>query len=490
MTAPHDPSTELPVAELSVAELSVIELSAAQRTEVELLARGKGERARAIRDAKLSETPEAAHEFLLRHGLWNGFRVPYADRAGIDLSPITLAVPELPIESRLDLTHLDAFAIDDEGSLDPDDAISIETVNTQTGGGYRLWVHVADVAALIEPNSPLDLEARSRGATLYLPDQIYSMVPESVVQSLGLGLHETSPALSISIDFDAEWNADTVEVQLTRIRATRLSYSAAQVKLDAGEEPFVTLQRLSRASRKQREAEGALSIDLPEVRVKLLQRENDVPEVQIRSLPRPETRFIVQECMTLAGWAAAIYADDLEIALPYATQDAPTREVRGDDLPAHWARRKTLARTRFRPAPGPHHGMGLDAYAQATSPMRRYLDLVVHQQLRAALKDQPGLTGGEIATRVAQAEMNAGGTRTAERLTRRHYTLVMLMQQPGAVWNAQVVERRGPQATVVIPELALDTLMSTAANVGELLRVEVAEINLPNLSVRLREVRR
>ena len=474
MTAPHDP-----------ADQNSAELTSAQRTEVELLARGKGERARAIRDAKLSETPEAAHDYLLRRGLWDGFRVPYADRAGIDLNPIALAVPALPTETRLDLTHLSAFAIDDEGSQDPDDAISIEP----TENGYRLWVHVADVAALIEPNSPLDLEARSRGATLYLPDQIYSMVPDSVVQSLGLGLHDTSPALSISIDFDREWNADTVDVQLTHIRAARLSYSAAQAKLDAGEEPFVTLQRLARASRKQREAEGALSIDLPEVRVKLLAREQGEPEIQIRSLPRPETRFIVQECMTLAGWAAAIYADDLDIALPYATQDAPTREVRGDDLPAHWARRKTLARTRFRPAPGPHHGMGLDAYAQATSPMRRYLDLVVHQQLRAALKDQPGLTGGEIATRVAQAEMNAGGTRTAERLTRRHYTLVMLMQQPGSVWEAQVVERRGPQATVVILDLALDTLMSTAANVGEMLRVEVAEINLPNLSVRLREVK-
>jgi exoribonuclease II len=479
MTAPQN------AADQNAAELPVTELTPAQRTEVELLARGKGERARAIRDAKLSETPEAAHEFLLRRGLWDGFRVPYADRAGIDLSSIALPIPALPTENRLDLTHLAAFAIDDEGSLDPDDAISLEA----TPDGYRLWVHVADVAALITPNSPLDLEARSRGATLYLPDQIYSMVPDAIVQELGLGLHDTSPALSISIDFDSEWNANTVEVQLTQIRATRLSYSAAQVKLDAAEEPFVTLQALARASRKQREAEGALSIDLPEVRVKLLARENDVPEIQIKSLPRPETRFIVQECMTLAGWAAAIYADDLEIALPYATQDAPTREVRGDDLPAHWARRKTLARTRFRPAPGPHHGMGLDAYAQATSPMRRYLDLVVHQQLRAALNDQPGLTGGEIATRVAQAEMNAGGTRTAERLTRRHYTLVMLLQQPGSVWEAQVVERRGPQATVVILDLALDTLMSTAANVGEMLKVEVAEIDLPNLSVRLREVR-
>ena len=465
------------------------DLTPAQRSEVELLARGKAERSRVIREAKLNETPEVAHEFLLRRKVWDELRVPYADRAGIDLSDVELPIPALPDEPRLDLTHLSAYAIDDEGSLDPDDAISLEEIKLEGGApGWRLWVHVADVAALIEPNSPLDMAARARGATLYLPGRIYSMVPDAVVQQLGLGLHETSPALSISIDFDTEWNAETVDVQLTRVRAERLTYSAAQERLDAGDELLTSLQHLARASQKQREAEGAIRIDLPEVRVKLLDADSGT-DIQIKAVPRPETRFIVQECMTLAGWAAAIYADDLDIALPFATQDAPTREVRGDDLPAHWARRKTLARTRFRPSIGAHHGMGLDAYAQATSPMRRYLDLVVHQQLRAAMKNEPGLSGGDIAARVAQAEMNALGTRTAERQTRRHYTLAMLMRRPEEVWDAQVVERRGPQATVMISELALDALMSTAAQVGDFLRVQPAQVDLPNLSVRLREIR-
>lgn len=457
------------------------ELSAAQRTEVELVARGKADKSRVLREARLPETPEAAHEFLLRAGLWDEMRVPYAERAGIDLTHLSLSVPELPDEERLDLTHLVALAIDDESSRDPDDAISIE----KTPEGWRLWVHVADVAALIAPESELDMAARARGATLYLPDQIYSMVPDEMVEKLGLGLHEFSPALSISIDFDAGWNAETVDVHLTRVRVERTTYLKAQERLDAGEEPFVTLRELARASQKQREGEGALSIDLPETRVKL----GENGSITVTALEKPETRFIVQECMTLAGWAAAIYAEDMEIPLPYATQDPPTREVFGDDLPAHWARRKTLARTRFRPVSAPHHGMGLDAYAQATSPMRRYLDLVVHQQLRAALKGEEGLGGADISARVAQAEMNAGTTRNAERQTRRHYTLVMLSHQPETVWDAIVVERRGPVATVLIPELALDSQMSTAAPTGAHIRVQPAEIDLPNLNIRFREIR-
>ena len=65
----------------------------------------------------------------------------------------------------MDLTHLPAFAIDDEGSQDPDDAVFAEKVE----GGFRLFVHVADVAALVPPKSPLDEEALRRGANLYLP---------------------------------------------------------------------------------------------------------------------------------------------------------------------------------------------------------------------------------------------------------------------------------------------------------------------------------
>lgn len=69
-----------------------------------------------------------------------------------------MELPDLPDEPRRDLTGLPAFAIDDEGNLDPDDALSLD--------GDRLWVHVADAAALIGPDSPADIEARARGATL------------------------------------------------------------------------------------------------------------------------------------------------------------------------------------------------------------------------------------------------------------------------------------------------------------------------------------
>ncbi|WP_309571259.1 RNB domain-containing ribonuclease [Deinococcus sp.] len=456
------------------------DLSPAQRTEIELLARGKQDKSRTLRDLGHSETPEAAHALLLRAGLWPESRTPYADRLHATTVSLDLPVPPFPDEPRLDLTHLDAWAIDDEGNRDPDDAVSIEPL---PGGGNRLWVHVADVAALVPPDSALDEAARSRGATLYLPDSTTGMLPDALVEQAGLGLHPTSPALSVSLDLDADGNADAVDVQLTTVRVTRVTYTQAQTLLDAGDPPFVALHRLAVASRALREAEGALTIDLPEIRLKA-----DEHSVTITPTPKPVMRFVVQECMTLAGWGAAIFADDNAIPVPFATQDHPMREVRGDSLSAQWARRRTLARTRFQQSPGPHHGMGLDLYVQVTSPMRRYLDLVVHQQLRAFLAGADPMPGRVMASHIAQAALNADATRQSERLSRKHHTLRYVAAHPEREWTAIIVDRRGPQATLLIPELAFDLQLSTSAPLGTELKVRLEGVNLPALSARARVV--
>ncbi len=458
------------------------ELTPAQRTDIELLARGRQDKSRTMRELNQPETPQAAHALLLRLGLWDENRVPFPERLGVELETPGLPVPAWPEDVRLDLTHLRALAIDDEGNQDPDDALSLEVLED---GTRRLWVHVADVAALVPPDSELDLEARRRGSTLYLPTHTIGMLPDALVHAVGLGLDTESPALSIAIDFDADGQADSVDVQLTRLRVTRLSYARAQADLEAGDELLNQMWTLAKASRALRESEGAMSIDLSEVNVKV----DAAGEVAITPLPKSDSRFIVQECMTLAGWAAAIFADDLQLALPFATQDPPHRSSPpGDDMPAQWARRKTLSRTRFQPLLGPHSGMGLDAYAQATSPMRRYLDLVVHQQLRSVILERDTLTGKDIAARVAESQMASGATRMAEREARRHWTLVAMSRQPERVYRAVVAERRQAQATLLLPELALDVALVTSAQIGAELKVQLAGVDLAAQTVRVREV--
>jgi exoribonuclease-2 len=159
--------------------------------DIEALALGATDRGRALRDLGRDCVPESAHALLLDLGYWTPEVNPYPARLQVPAHSPELDVGSLPSEERRDLTHLESFAIDDPSTNTPDDAISFE--------GNRLWVHVADVAALVPPHSALDSEARTRGATLYLPELTATMLPESLTPILGLGLSDVSPAISFGI---------------------------------------------------------------------------------------------------------------------------------------------------------------------------------------------------------------------------------------------------------------------------------------------------
>ncbi|MCB1767207.1 MAG: RNB domain-containing ribonuclease, partial [Candidatus Competibacteraceae bacterium] len=161
---------------------------AAYLQEIEEVAWGQREQSRVLQALDCQQNPGSAHALLLRLNHWSESINPWPRRIGAVLEPPAISLPDPPHESRLDLTGLPAFAIDDEGNRDPDDALSLD--------GNRLWVHVADATVLAPPNSPADEEARARGATLYLPEMTIPMLPTAAIEQLGLGLAEISPALS------------------------------------------------------------------------------------------------------------------------------------------------------------------------------------------------------------------------------------------------------------------------------------------------------
>ncbi|NLJ08935.1 MAG: RNB domain-containing ribonuclease, partial [Treponema sp.] len=152
--------------------------------DVEALALGKTDKSRTLRDVGKAETPQEAHKLLLKIGYWDPFINPYPSRFGCPSSSARVSVAPPPEEERLDLTKLPAFAIDNPWSTDPDDAVYID--------GSTLYVHVADPAASVLNDSEADLEARSRGSTLYLPEGALRMLHEESLQHFALGLKDTS----------------------------------------------------------------------------------------------------------------------------------------------------------------------------------------------------------------------------------------------------------------------------------------------------------
>jgi exoribonuclease-2 len=446
--------------------------------EVEDLALGRMARSRVLRELGRAESAESAHALLLELGYWDETVNPYPTRLGLPTAPPEVPLPELPEETRLDLTHLPAFAIDDEGNQEPDDALSLD--------GRRLWVHIADVAALVPPGSPADLEARARAATLFLPEGAVPMLPWAAVERLGLGLAEVSPALSFGLDLDDQGVVAGLEVVPTWVRVTRLTYTQAETRLE--EAPLRDLYQVACANQARRLAQGAFPLDLPEVRVRL---RGD--EIQIEPIPPLRSRDLVTEAMLMAGEAVARFARGQEIPLPFTTQDPPEVDERpaGGDLAGMFAARRGFRASEYSTIPGQHAGLGLEIYAQATSPLRRYLDLVVHQQMRAFLRGEALLDQQEVLGRVGATAAVSGSVRNAEWLSNQHWKLVYLQRHPD--WQGQgiVVEKGDRSDLVLIPELDLSVRLRLPGDpaLNSIARLTFRGANLPMLDVFFRALR-
>ncbi len=463
--------------------------------EVEDLALGRRKDSRVLRELGRSERPENAHTLLLKCGYWGPALVPYAQRLGLPIHSPEIELPALSAEERLDLTHLEAYAIDDRDNQDPDDAISLDTCQFDPQGNFlggRIWVHIADGAALVPPDSPADLEARSRSATLYLPDGAALMLPQAAVTMLGLGLTDISPALSFGLQIDADGALVDIQIQPSRVRVQRLSYERAAERLE--EPPLRELHTIARVFQARRQANGALFIDLPEAIIRV-----DDGQVAIRPLQRFPSRDLVREAMLMAGEAAAQFALQNQIPFPFATQEAPdwdfarkmaadngldpTTIENPDSIAAFYILRRALKRSQVSGYPAPHSGVGLPVYSRATSPLRRYLDLVAHQQLRAFLRGGRLMDQEEMLHRIGASESVTGSVSQAESLARRHWTLVYLQQNPDWEGEAVLIEKNERRGRVIIPDLALEIPVHLKADLplNSHLMLKSEGVNLPEL---------
>lgn len=450
--------------------------------EVEELALERHEQSRVLRELGRTESPENAHALLLEVGYWDASVNPYPVRLGLATEAPQTPLPDMAKEERVDLTHLTALAIDDEGSRDPDDAVSLEMGDD--GKPARLWVHVADVATLAPPGSAADEEARGRGASLYLPEGTVPMLPAAAAERLGLGLAETSPALSFGLELDEGGDVNEVTVVRSRVRVTRLSYAEAEGALN--EEPLHGLYQLAQHLEEVRERSGATGIELPEVKVRVVEG-----EVVITPLPALRSRALVREAMLAAGEAAARFAVRNEIPVPFSTQEPPEEVTLPTKGPAgQFALRRAFRRSQASTTASPHAGLGLTMYAQTTSPLRRYVDLVVHQQLRAFLRGGRLLDEQEVMERVGAAEAIRDDVRYVERLANEHWTLVYLLQNPTWQGEGIVVEQYGQRSKLLIPELAYETQLYLRQQLplDSKVMLAVNEVNLAERTAHFREL--
>ena len=420
--------------------------------EVEEFARGHIANCRILKDLEIELLPEKAQNLLVRLGIWRDTENPIPDRLGIDLTPPDFPLPELPEEERTDLTGMISLAIDNASSNDPDDAIGF--------ADGLLWVHVADPAAVVTPGSEADKIAAAGGENLYLPDRILPILPDSATARFGLGLQETSPALSFGISIDSEGVPHLEKLCKSIVHVERLTYESAAPRMD--QEPLSSIRSALDRFRQWRLDRGALLIRLPEVHIAL---KND--EITIEPLAITPERELVANAMLAAGAATAVFAQEKEIPMPYAAQTEAEEKISGDSLSAMYQQRKLCTPGYLTTLPEAHAGLGLECYVRVTSPLRRYADLLAHQQLRRWLDGQELLTAEELGNQFATAEKEAAVRRKAERQSNEFFTLVYLARHPEWTGQAVAVGRMNDSTNLLIPELAYE-FKSRACNHAEM----------------------
>ena len=332
------------------------------------------------------ESPLAYHQgmFLKAH-FPNG--AAHHVNIGVDQAAYDAAIAELP------LAEVNAFSIDDSGTTEIDDALSVTEL---VEGGHRIGIHIAAPGLAISKDDPLDQVARNRMSTVYFPGNKITMLPDSVIEQFSLDAGAPRPALSIYVDLDADGivNQDTLQLRAEMVPMTA-NLRLEDVEHLVNEESLVDegvsypfrkeLAILWRAAKllhagrqEKRIANGLRAEQLGVIDPNALARDfhfqiQDVDGVQrVEIIPRQRGSIldtIVAEWMIFCNSASGQLLADHGLPGLFRTQKG-------------WG----PLRTRMQTTPGPHEGLGLDYYAWCTSPLRRYSDLVNQWQLIALAK--------------------------------------------------------------------------------------------------------
>ena len=411
-----------------------------------------------------------------------GLRTAFADDA--QLAAESAAAAGFDRADRRDLTARTTLTIDDETTREVDDALSIDE---RDNGLVEVGIHIADPCAFITAGDPLDVEARARGTTYYFPERKLLMLPAVLSEeAASLVAGEERPALSFLVTVDAEGRVAGTEIVRSIVRvAARLGYDEVDATLRAGTGPHAdVLTRLAAvASRREavRRANGAIALRTPETEIRVAA--DGSLTLKARDPDTPAQR-LVSEAMILAGEVAAAWFDTRRVPAIFRRQSAPDGRLPEADpsQPAAVhirAVRRLLKRGEAGLRPGTHHALGLSAYTQVTSPLRRYQDLSMHRQIVALLAGRPPqYDAAEMQVILAATERAESEGRRAERVMDRYWMLRWLERSIGGTVTGVVVDVF-PRPIVVLDETLLELPVPSLvdASPGDRVRLKVERVN-------------
>ncbi len=382
--------------------------------------------------------------------------------------------------ARRDLTSVTLTTIDGQATLDYDDALSLE----QHNGGFRLGIHIIDVAECVGKGDMIDEEALARCSSIYMPDRKISMLPPSLAEGLcSLKAGEVRPAISTLIQLSRDLEILDYEIVPSVVRVShQLTYFDVNQVADDNRE-LGLLQEVAKRFRKFRLDAGAVQISVPEINVWL----NDNQEICVSKVNRESPgRMLVAELMIMANWLVARFLSHKGVPAIFRSQPEPRERLyRGEEgtLFQNWMQRRLLSRFVLSPEAEFHAGLGLAAYVTATSPIRKYTDLVTQRQIRSVFGLESPYSAEEISAIIHRIEVPMSQVARIQLNRHRYWLLKYLEKRVGQKEEAMVLQKKRRAFQILLTEYMLECDLPLPS--GQELRPEdLVQVTIQQVSAR------
>lgn len=443
--------------------------------------------------------PHDVYHLLIRAGVWQEhenvallrYRIPVT--FGEELVSTASQAPEPVAEelvgrNRRDFRELPLLTIDGESTRDYDDALHVE----KRDDNFLVGIHISDVAHYVMPGTPIYEEAAHRMTSLYFPETQIPMLPPALSEGVcSLVAGKARAAVSVMVLLSPKGEVLEFDIIPSLVEVKRqLSYPEAEKLVESGDWELQALARLSEQLKQRRIEKGALLLPVPDVNISI----DQAGKVAVALSPVDTiSRSLVAEFMVLANTLSAQFVADRQAPGLFRAQDEPhQRLIAGGekDLFSIFRQRKQLKPGELLVYPKPHSGVGVMQYTTVTSPIRRFLDLVMQHQIKHLLSGKgPMFSADEFAGIAGDINTVLAKVNQVRRTRHRYWLLKFLEQKVGARIQALLVNKGPKRINLVLLDCLMDADMppsqALSAKPGDIVSVRLAKVDALDNVLRL-----
>ena len=298
-----------------------------------------------------------------------------------------------------DLTYLKTYIIDTKNPKEIDDAISLEIDDS---GRVYIWTHISCPVMLFDFNSDVEKKAMHYCSSLYLINKYIPMIETEITKKANLEQNKVSATLSTRMELSEDGSLMNYKILESKIKPNyELTFEEANELLDLQpkeEYELAKLMDILMKSSEYRKKNGAISFDMQYSKIEISDNDN----VVLKKIETTNAHRLISEAMILTGYVYSDYLIKHNIPAPFRTQkvNCDTKEIldrNSNSLVKYSILKQYIGKSYITTKPNAHETLGLKSYVQGTSPLRRYLDLIVQRQIYSKLNNLSLISEQEIS---------------------------------------------------------------------------------------------